>query len=801
MRVDNADQASPTGTHINSGAGMSAAVVSCIAVGTDDNNLIATFSNYGASHVWVTTNGGTSWTNISGTGLPDIPVRWAMFYPDDNNQAILATEAGIYETSLINGGSTAWVQNSSFPVVRTDMLQYRKSDGTVLAATHGRGLWTSTIPLTPMIRFPAAYASKIESTTSTSGCRNYTDYTVNMSIDAAPTGTATVTLSIAGGATATQGLDYDFTTNGNFASPSNTMIFADGATTPQPITIRVYNDAEMESTESFTFNYLISGATNAIAAPSSPSYTFTITDNDAAPVPGSSGSVTIGNSSYSGGYFQPFRGNFQKARSQYIYLASELTAAGLGAGNITAVGFDVLSKTSTQPYNGLTISFKNTALADLSSLTYQSGTTPTYSQNYSTVAGTNSITLMTPFAWDGTSNLLVEICFDGTSASGSGDIVASSTTVDPEGLWDRQNAGVGCSLTGTFNNVGGEYVRPDITFTGTLPGNPIETVLNNNRSEYVGNNGTYYFYNGINILNSLDATSANLGCVSSNIFEAGNTWQSFLAGLRSQKVFELIPTTNSGASYTIALYYTAAELGGKAPASLKMAKTTAATMAAANTSNTVTATTTFASYGSGYVFTASFTGFSKFFLVDASVALPVTLISFTGHLENKTIPLDWSTAQEFNSSHFEIEKSTDGVNFQPLAKVTAAGASTSKRDYTYIDRQVNEFNYYRLKMVDVDDRYSYSENILIKDPAAVQDIWVLNNPFRSYIDVRFVKTPKQPVQLELLTMSGARVYYKEFGIGDAVRFDLSGVRLSTATYLLRATIDGKVYVKKVVKQQ
>src|SRR6185295_5204919 len=140
VRVDNANTNTPTATHINSGAGMTASNVSCIAVGTNDNNLIATFSNFGSIHVWVTTNGGTSWTNITGSGgtaLPDVPVRWAMFYPEDNTKAILATEMGLFETNLINGSSTVWTQNSSFPVVRTDMLQYRKSDGIVLAATHG----------------------------------------------------------------------------------------------------------------------------------------------------------------------------------------------------------------------------------------------------------------------------------------------------------------------------------------------------------------------------------------------------------------------------------------------------------------------------------------------------------------------------------------------------------------------------------------------------------------------------------------------------------------------------------------
>lgn len=149
VRVDNANTIATgsAGTDIT-GTGMSASTVSCIAAGSTDNNLLATFSNYGAAHVWVTTTGGgaSGWTDISGN-LPDIPVRWAMFYPNDNTQAILATEMGIYETTLINGSSTVWVKNSTFPYVRTDMLQYRSSDRIVVAATHGRGLWSASLPV------------------------------------------------------------------------------------------------------------------------------------------------------------------------------------------------------------------------------------------------------------------------------------------------------------------------------------------------------------------------------------------------------------------------------------------------------------------------------------------------------------------------------------------------------------------------------------------------------------------------------------------------------------------------------
>lgn len=143
--VDNANTTASGSAGVDISTGLpTTATVSCIDVGTTDNNLLCSFSNYGINNVWVSTNGGSAWTAIDGN-LPDMPVRWCMFVPGNNNAAILATEAGVWFTNSINGASTVWMSSPTFPAVRTDMLQYRSSDKLIVAATHGRGLWTQNI--------------------------------------------------------------------------------------------------------------------------------------------------------------------------------------------------------------------------------------------------------------------------------------------------------------------------------------------------------------------------------------------------------------------------------------------------------------------------------------------------------------------------------------------------------------------------------------------------------------------------------------------------------------------------------
>ncbi len=144
VQVEAANTASPTSTIITPGGAVG--YVNCVVTGSSDQNLIATYTNYGINNVWVSTNGGTTWTACDGN-LPDMPVRWALFHPDTDTKSFIATETGVWETDLLNGASTVWTPNTTFPNVRTDMIKYRASDRTIAAGTHGRGVWTASVPL------------------------------------------------------------------------------------------------------------------------------------------------------------------------------------------------------------------------------------------------------------------------------------------------------------------------------------------------------------------------------------------------------------------------------------------------------------------------------------------------------------------------------------------------------------------------------------------------------------------------------------------------------------------------------
>lgn len=128
-----------------------------VEMGNPDH-LIVAGGNYGLNNnIWESFDGGETWVGVEGTAvgnLPNVPVRWAIFNPENASQAMIATEIGVWATDNLDGENTVWyppVPGRGTPLVRTDMLQVRTSDLTVLAATYGRGMFTCNLWSEPKV--------------------------------------------------------------------------------------------------------------------------------------------------------------------------------------------------------------------------------------------------------------------------------------------------------------------------------------------------------------------------------------------------------------------------------------------------------------------------------------------------------------------------------------------------------------------------------------------------------------------------------------------------------------------------
>ena len=108
-----------------------------------DDTLLVTLSNYGIKNIYLTTNGGITWKSIDGN-LPDIPVWDIVTNIKKVGAAIIATEIGIFSCENIFGKVPLWKPaNNGMGSVKVRTLKYRTSDQTIMAATHGRGIFTS----------------------------------------------------------------------------------------------------------------------------------------------------------------------------------------------------------------------------------------------------------------------------------------------------------------------------------------------------------------------------------------------------------------------------------------------------------------------------------------------------------------------------------------------------------------------------------------------------------------------------------------------------------------------------------
>ena len=112
------------------------------------------------------------------------------------------------------------------------------------------------------------------------------------------------------------------------------------------------------------------------------------------------------------------------------------------------------------------------------------------------------------------------------------------------------------------------------------------------------------------------------------------------------------------------------------------------------------------------------------------ISLPVEGLELAASYENDMVKLNWATEREINSDYFEVQRSIDGSLFGPIGMVSAAGQSNAIQHYTYPDRELfTETVYYRLKVVDVDGSFSFSNTVAVSPlKIATLDWRVAGNP-------------------------------------------------------------------------
>jgi hypothetical protein len=182
--------------------------------------------------------------------------------------------------------------------------------------------------------------------------------------------------------------------------------------------------------------------------------------------------------------------------------------------------------------------------------------------------------------------------------------------------------------------------------------------------------------------------------------------------------------------------------------------------------------------------------------VDSCNSLPIQLLNFSYAFLNKTVKLEWQTATEINSAYFLVEKSTDGINFSTIGKEIATGISNSLKQYTFTDENPSAINYYRLKEVDKDGKYTYS-NILLATLQQTQALNIIGNPVQNNLQVQINTNQSQTNQLSIFDFLGRKV--KTFTVQKGLQ-DIEVTSLSAGVYVLQLVIaNGEVVNERFIK--
>jgi len=191
--------------------------------------------------------------------------------------------------------------------------------------------------------------------------------------------------------------------------------------------------------------------------------------------------------------------------------------------------------------------------------------------------------------------------------------------------------------------------------------------------------------------------------------------------------------------------------------------------------------------------------FARFSLLGST--LPVSLTDFTARPVNKTVLVKWTTASEQNNSHFLVQRGSDATNFRTIGRVEGAGNSTAAINYEFVDSfPLNGNNYYRLKQVDIDDRSTYSNTVLVRFGSEVPDgLIIYPNPVTNSITLQ-VKNASSAYKMQLVTVDGRQVMSGLGTVGE-LSVLLTGhlAELKSGVYILQLNNGKEHYSKKFTK--
>jgi len=542
----------------------------------------------------------------------------------------------LYETELVLSTTATYMEcrTASINVANTIYGPCSPEAQSVTSAWYAVGVGPNYVPCTPQIAFTR---SEIRVNELVPGVACPATKTINIGLKpngpVIAGGSPVANLVVVGSTTAVAGVDYTLS--------ASSVTFPAGDTATRFVTMTIFDDGAVNDDKRLDLTFTVSPmGSGAVISPFNDSLTIFIDNNDSIPYTGRVVYPDLNAGiSVPCNFTSPFTGRQRRARMQYLLYASELQAAGVVPGvPISQIAFNVLSKGSTAPFIGYTVSMANTNVPDLYA-GFVGGLTQVFTGNHTTNVGIDSIDFTTgTFTWNGISNVVVQLCYGMNAATfGANDIVSGVQQGEfIIGDYNNTNSGSGTGCTLGYSNANRSVVRPVMRFKQTVPPSAIETTAGSTRVIDVKSGDEVYFYSPADtqVIAGIAGADNNLGCVTATVTQQGiGVVPAIFSPInRSLKEITVTPTINGSiTTYDVVMYMTNTELAGLPPASFMLLKTTSATDATLSAANSVLVTPTLITGGNYVGFKATFTGFGRYMLVDGPLCNnPAAAITPTG---------------------------------------------------------------------------------------------------------------------------------------------------------------------------
>ncbi|HYJ65271.1 MAG TPA: T9SS type A sorting domain-containing protein [Parafilimonas sp.] len=207
--------------------------------------------------------------------------------------------------------------------------------------------------------------------------------------------------------------------------------------------------------------------------------------------------------------------------------------------------------------------------------------------------------------------------------------------------------------------------------------------------------------------------------------------------------------------------------------------------------------------GNTVTYTRSVTISSGGSVTNICSALPVTLAAFNAALQKKSVQIYWTTTTETNTSYFNIQRSTNGIDFSNIAKVIATGNSNSAHNYAYSDLNVAEIIsantvYYRLQTIDKDGSIALSKIVPVKLKTGTITLFLLPNPVRDKLSARIINY-NGIANVRIYDVAG-KLLYNKIAATNYADIIINTAALKAGMYLLQINANGLILRRNFVKE-